>query len=134
MAAAAWLPRPITVAGSVSHKHDAALALMAPRSAVAAGGSMHVGVDLEHRPTARDVARPSIARRILTAPELDALSALDADPLAQRSFYCRCVARLVSARGGAHCCDSLPPMLMAEFVCFLPCHWCVVVVVARHLQ
>jgi 4'-phosphopantetheinyl transferase EntD len=43
-----------------------------------------VGVDLEHRPTARDVARPSIARRILTAPELDALSAFDADPLAQR--------------------------------------------------
>ena len=75
---------PSTVAGSVSHKHDAALALMAPRSAVAAGESMHVGVDLEHRPTARDLARPSIARRILTAPELDALSALDANPLAQR--------------------------------------------------
>jgi enterobactin synthetase component D len=75
---------PHTVAGSVSHKHDAALALMAPRSAVAAGGSMHVGVDLEHRPTAHDVARPSIARRILTAWELDALSALDTDPLAQR--------------------------------------------------
>ncbi len=75
---------PGTVAGSVSHKHDAALALMTPRSAVAAGGSMHVGVDLEHRPTARDLARPSIARRILTAPELDALAELDADPLAQR--------------------------------------------------
>ncbi len=45
---------------------------------------MHVGVDLEHRPTARDLARPSIARRILTAPELDALAELDADPLAQR--------------------------------------------------
>jgi 4'-phosphopantetheinyl transferase EntD len=72
------------VAGSVSHKHDAALALMAPRRAAVAGGSMHVGVDLEHRPTERDVTRPSIARRILTAGELDALSALDADPLAQR--------------------------------------------------
>jgi enterobactin synthetase component D len=75
---------PHAVAGSVSHKHDAALALMAPRSAVAAGGSLHVGVDLEHRPTARDLARPSIARRILTAWELDALSALDTDLLAQR--------------------------------------------------
>lgn len=75
---------PHAVAGSVSHKHDAALALMAARGTRPSGASMHVGVDLEHRPTARDVERPSIARRILTAPELDALSALDADPLAQR--------------------------------------------------
>lgn len=75
---------PHAVAGSVSHKHDAALALMLPRAAMVAGASLHVGVDLEHRPAARDVARPSIARRILTAPELDALSAFDADPLAQR--------------------------------------------------
>ena len=75
---------PHAVAGSVSHKHDAALALMLPRHTLAHGASLHVGVDLEHRPTARDVARPSIARRILTAPELDALSAFDADPLAQR--------------------------------------------------
>ncbi len=75
---------PHAVAGSVSHKHDAALALMLPRHALAPGTSMHVGVDLEHRPSARDIARPSIARRILTVPELDALSAFDADPLAQR--------------------------------------------------
>ncbi len=75
---------PSSVAGSVSHKHDAALALMSPRGIVPDGASMHVGVDLEHRPTARDIARPSIARRILTAPELDALSAFDQDPLAQR--------------------------------------------------
>lgn len=75
---------PHAVAGSVSHKHDAALALMLPRHALAPGTSLHVGVDLEHRPTAPDVTRPSIARRILTAPELDALSAFDADPLAQR--------------------------------------------------
>ncbi len=75
---------PLAVAGSVSHKHDAALALMLPRTTVPAGGSLHVGVDLEHRPTARDLARPSIARRILTAHELDALSLLDHDPLAQR--------------------------------------------------
>ncbi|QJR35566.1 4'-phosphopantetheinyl transferase family protein [Gemmatimonas groenlandica] len=75
---------PNSVAGSVSHKHDAALALVLPRRALTAGASVHVGVDLEHRPIARDVTRPSIARRILTAPELDALSAFDADPLAQR--------------------------------------------------
>jgi len=75
---------PPTVAGSVSHKHDAALALMMPRASASAGVSMHVGVDLEHRPTERDLARPSIARRILTPHELDALSLLDHDPLAQR--------------------------------------------------
>ncbi len=75
---------PPMVAGSVSHKHDAALASMLPRSAVPAGTSLHVGVDLEHRPTERDLARPSIARRILTPHELDALSLLDHDPLAQR--------------------------------------------------
>jgi 4'-phosphopantetheinyl transferase EntD len=75
---------PSTVAGSVSHKHDAALALMLPRHALAHGSSLHVGVDLEHRPSFRDVDRPSIARRILTAPELDALAEFDHDPLAQR--------------------------------------------------
>ncbi|WP_411279641.1 4'-phosphopantetheinyl transferase family protein [Gemmatimonas sp.] len=75
---------PPTVAGSVSHKHDAALGLMVPRTPLPAGASMYVGVDLEHRPTERDLARPSIARRILTADELDALSLLNHDPLAQR--------------------------------------------------
>ena len=75
---------PHAVAGSVSHKQDAALALMLPRHALAHGSSLHVGVDLEHRPTACDLDRPSIARRILTAPELDALAEFDADPLAQR--------------------------------------------------
>lgn len=75
---------PPSVAGSVSHKHDAALALVSPRRAMAAGTSVHVGVDLEHRPAARDLDRPSIARRILTASELDALSVFDTDPLAQR--------------------------------------------------
>jgi enterobactin synthetase component D len=75
---------PPSVAGSVSHKHDAALALVSPRRAMASGTSVHVGVDLEHRPNARDIERPSIARRILTASELDALSVFDSDPLAQR--------------------------------------------------
>jgi len=75
---------PPAVAGSVSHKHDAALALMMPRPTGMAGASLHVGVDLEHRPTGRDLARPSIARRILTADELDAVAMLDHDPLAQR--------------------------------------------------
>jgi 4'-phosphopantetheinyl transferase EntD len=45
---------------------------------------VEVGVDLEHRPTRHDLSRPSIAHRILTAHELDALSALAHDPLAQR--------------------------------------------------
>ena len=75
---------PPAVAGSVSHKHDAALALVLPRRATPPGKITHVGVDLEHRPVARDITRPSIARRILTVPELDALSMLNADPLAQR--------------------------------------------------
>lgn len=75
---------PATVAGSVSHKHDAALALMLPRTEHASGVWVHVGVDLEHRPTERDLSRPSIARRILTPDELDALSLLDHNPLAQR--------------------------------------------------
>ncbi len=75
---------PSTMAGSVSHKHDAALALMLPRHALAHGSSLHVGVDLEHRPSSRDIDRPSIARRILTAPELDALAEFAQDPLAQR--------------------------------------------------
>ncbi len=71
---------PSTVAGSVSHKHDAALALMQPM----AHHTVRVGVDLEHRPTERDLARPSIAKRILTAPELDALAQLHHEPLLQR--------------------------------------------------
>ncbi len=71
---------PPTVAGSVSHKHDAALALMRPLD----NHAIRVGVDLEHRPTERDLARPSIAKRILTAPELDALAQLHHDPLLQR--------------------------------------------------
>ncbi len=75
---------PSALAGSVSHKHDAALALMLPRAPLANGTSTFVGVDLEHRPTATDLARPSIARRILTADELDALASLDHDPLVQR--------------------------------------------------
>lgn len=75
---------PHAVTGSVSHKHDAALALMLPRHAMPLGTITLVGVDLEHRPTERDVTRPSIARRILTAHELDALATFNADPLAQR--------------------------------------------------
>lgn len=71
---------PASVAGSVSHKHDAALALMRPITPQ----RMHVGVDLEHRPTERDLARPSIAKRILTGPELDALAQLEAEPLRHR--------------------------------------------------
>ena len=75
---------PHAVAGSISHKHDAALALMLPRHTMPPATTTHVGVDLEHRPAARDITRPSIARRILTADELDALATLNADPLAQR--------------------------------------------------
>lgn len=74
---------PPAMTGSISHKRDAALAIVAPRQ-VAGGATQHVGIDLEHRPTARDLEKLSIARRVLTTDELDALRALDADPLAQR--------------------------------------------------
>lgn len=73
---------PSMVSGSVSHKQHAALAFVLPRTS--GTGIRHVGVDLEHRPTARDVARPSIARRILTPSEIDALAVYDPDPLRQR--------------------------------------------------
>lgn len=75
---------PAGVAGSVSHKREAAIALVLPRRAAFAKSAVHVGVDLEHRPTARDLSRRSIAERILTTSELSALASLDHDPLAQR--------------------------------------------------
>ena len=67
---------PAGVLGSISHKRTHALAI------ALVGHSGHVGVDLEERPNASDALRPSIAPRILTAREQDALSSLD--PLAHR--------------------------------------------------
>jgi enterobactin synthetase component D len=63
---------PDGLTGSISHKRTRAIAIaMASDSAL-------VGLDLEERPTARDVDRPSIADRILTGLERDALHGLDA--------------------------------------------------------
>ncbi len=56
---------PTGVLGSISHKQTRACAVAAWPSA----GLLHVGVDLERRPNAHDLARPSIARRILTVHE-----------------------------------------------------------------
>jgi len=53
--------------GSISHKQTRACAV----AAWPAAGLLHVGIDLERRPNAHDLARPSIARRILTAHEHD---------------------------------------------------------------
>lgn len=67
---------PTGVLGSVSHKRTRAVA------AALANARGHVGIDLEGRAIEADLQRPSIATRILTARELDAISALD--PLAHR--------------------------------------------------
>lgn len=58
--------------GSISHKRARAVAI------AAVSERTFVGVDLEHRPTEADLTRISIADRILTPRELDALHRLDA--------------------------------------------------------
>jgi 4'-phosphopantetheinyl transferase EntD len=63
---------PSGLTGSISHKRERAIALAAPST----GGL--VGLDLEQRPGEADLARPSIAPRILTAIEQARLSHLDA--------------------------------------------------------
>lgn len=68
------------VTGSISHKRDLALAAATAQDAAV----QHLGVDLERRPTAADLARPSIAHRILTAAERAALAAEALDPLRER--------------------------------------------------
>ncbi len=85
---------PSGVTGSISHKRTRAIALAAPsidtrtdartdtRTDARVHAREYVGVDLEERPTARDLERPSIARRILTAYEQDVLAPLE--PLAHR--------------------------------------------------
>lgn len=71
---------PDAVTGSVTHKRTVAMAAVAPRG----GALQHLGLDLERRPTADDLRRPSIARRILTAREFATLEAFAADELAAR--------------------------------------------------
>lgn len=75
---------PHTVSGSITHKASLALAVMAPRPAGPNDRLQFVGVDLEHRPTPADLGRPSIARRILTARELQSLQDRREDALAER--------------------------------------------------
>ncbi len=62
---------PAGITGSISHKRTRAIAI-----AAASAGEL-LGIDLELRPSDADVHRPSIADRILTAPERDALRELD---------------------------------------------------------
>lgn len=66
--------------GSVTHKRTLALAAVAPRT----GTLQHLGIDLERRPTASDLQRPSIARKILTAREYAGLDRFAHDELAGR--------------------------------------------------
>jgi len=76
---------PEAVTGSVSHKRTLALAAIAARGTATPGGPLlHLGVDLERRPTVADLARPSIAGRILTPQELAWLREAAADPLHER--------------------------------------------------
>lgn len=71
---------PPGVTGSISHKRDLALAAVTR----ADGTLRHLGIDLEQRPTERDLERPSIAPRILTAHERAELAAERLDALAER--------------------------------------------------
>ena len=71
---------PPGVTGSISHKRDLALAAV-----IRADGTLrHLGVDLEQRPSERDLEKPSIASRILTAHERAELAAERLDALAER--------------------------------------------------
>jgi enterobactin synthetase component D len=72
---------PAGVIGSISHKRQLAVALAARATAEA----RTMGVDVEEVPDARDLTRPDLAPRILTAGEQRALAPLAArDPLAYR--------------------------------------------------
>jgi len=63
---------PAGTTGSISHKRARAVAI------AAVSERTFVGIDLEQRPTEVDLSRISIADRILTSRELDALHHLDA--------------------------------------------------------
>lgn len=75
---------PPHVSGSISHKRTLAMAAVMPRD----GAIQHVGLDLERRPEMSELARPSVARKILTAGELGALDdhamRTGRDPLVER--------------------------------------------------
>ncbi|MCC6245142.1 MAG: 4'-phosphopantetheinyl transferase superfamily protein, partial [Gemmatimonadaceae bacterium] len=67
---------PEGLTGSISHKRTRAIAVAANTT------DGLVGVDLEERPTERDIHRPSLATRILTSYEQDRIAT--SDPLAHR--------------------------------------------------
>lgn len=82
-----------TAIGSISHKRTRAIAIAAPAAASEHPGRVrHIGIDLEQRPTPASIEQRagderralhrSLAERILTRRELDALRGLD--PLAHR--------------------------------------------------
>lgn len=64
---------PDVLTGSITHKGTRALAGVMPRST----DVQHFGVDLERRPTVSAAHAPSIASRILTAREREALATYD---------------------------------------------------------
>lgn len=73
---------PSSVTGSITHKRTLAMAAVAPR----VDRLHHVGLDLERRPTSDDLARPSIARKILTAREFNALDQFRGNELEAREY------------------------------------------------
>ena len=73
---------PPAVTGSVTHKRTLAMAAVAPR----VGSLQHVGLDLERRPIAEELRRPSIARKILTAREFALVQSLGDDTLEGREM------------------------------------------------
>ncbi|GAB1341854.1 4'-phosphopantetheinyl transferase [Gemmatimonas sp.] len=73
---------PSGLTGSITHKRTQAKAAVALRT----GSLQHLGIDLEHRPTEADLARPSIARKILTAREFAHVAQTGHDTLAGREL------------------------------------------------
>lgn len=71
---------PPDLTGSVTHKRTLAMAAVAPRTP----DVLHLGLDLERRPTEADLTRPSIAPKILTGREAVALEGLGSDAMAER--------------------------------------------------
>lgn len=70
---------PAGIPGSISHKELLALAVVVPPSDAGTHRIRFVGIDLESRPTTRDMLKPSLAARILTETELEMLRATNAD-------------------------------------------------------
>lgn len=71
---------PAAVTGSVTHKRTLAMAAVMPR----ASSLQHVGLDLERRPTERDLQNRSVASKILTGREYEYVQQWGEDTLEGR--------------------------------------------------